>query len=555
MAISVTESESSLYGLDDESRQIVLDMVGQLRKRLLTREKILEYDSKDVFPEETIREMLSPDIGLQLLFIPEAYGGMGGGARDCCAMTQALSKICLGVATGFFAVQLGSDPIIVSGTEEQKQKWLGAIAEGTSLVAYAVTESNAGSNLAALTTKAEPIMDDSGQVTHYRINGTKQFISTGGYADFITLLVKTPEGPSFFIVEKGTEGFVQGKSEEKHGIRASNTSPLSFTDVVVPAENLVGGMPGQGMKQANKVFGYTRLMVAAMAIGAGKAALDIVIPYAQQRIQFGGPLSEKQGYTHKLIVPHAVRLEVAQTHMDEVALRLDFGESDLHVEGSIAKLFASESANRAADDAMQALGGYGYITEFEVEKIKRDVKITCIYEGTSEIQQNIISTFRWKATRKSKGEFYSSIGREMMDLDAVVGDAGCRYYGLAADVLNDTIMRVHDNRLTRRQYVMFTLADMMTHVEVGASFARKAAALAEGGDPEAEKIKAMSRIFADEVAQLVVRGAQKILIGCGIFDPNTAAEFMDTVGLNTLVCSAQNVIHDMDLVADKLFKR
>ena len=555
MTVSVNETGSTLKGLDTESRQMVIDMVRQLRKRLLTKEKILEYDQKDIFPEETIRELLSPDIGLQLLYFEEAYGGMGGGARDCCAATLEISKICLGIGTAFFAVQLGADPIIVGGTEEQKQKWLGAITEGNCLVAYAVTEAGAGSNLAALKTKAEPVLDDAGEVKGYKINGTKQFISTGGYADYITLLAVTPEGPAFFVVEKGTEGFVQGKGEEKHGIRASNTSPLSFTDVFVPAENLIGGVPGQGLKQANKVFGYTRLMVAAMAIGPGEAALEIVIPYAKERIQFGGPLSEKQGYTHKLVVPHAVRLTAARAHMDEVALRLDAGESDLQVEGSMAKLFATEAANRAADDAIQALGGYGYINEFEVEKIKRDVKITCIYEGTSEIQQNIISTFRWKVTRKSKGEFYNSIHREMEELDAVVSDASCRFYGLAAGILNDTIMRVHENRLIRQQHVMFSLADMMTHVEVGASMARKAVALAQAGDPEAEKIKAMSRIFADEVAQLVVRNAQKILMGCGLFDQNTAADFMDTVALNTLVCSAHNVIRDMDMVADILFER
>ena len=555
MTASVSETGTELKGLDSESRQMVIDTVRQLKKRLLTRDKILEYDRKDFFPEETIREMLGPDIGLQLLFIDEAYGGMSGGARDCCAVTLEISKICLGISTAFFAVQLGADPIIVGGTEAQKQKWLGTIAEGNCLVAYAVTEAGAGSNLAALKTKADPVLNDAGEVTGYRINGSKQFISTGGYADFITLLAKTPEGPAFFIVEKGTAGFVQGKGEEKHGIRASNTSPLSFTDVFVPVENLIGGVPGEGMKHANKVFGYTRLMVAAMALGPGEAALEIVIPYAKERIQFGGPLSEKQGYTHKLVVPHAVRLAAARAYMDEVALRLDSGESDLHVEGSIAKLFTTESANRAADDAMQALGGYGYISEFEVEKIKRDVKITCIYEGTSEIQQSIISTFRWKETRKSKGEFYGTIAREMEQADAAVNDAGCRYYGLAAGILNDTIMRVHDSRLIRQQYVMFSLADMMAHVEVGASLARKAVALARSGDAEAEKFKAMSRIFADEVAQLVARNSQKILMGCGLFNQNTAAELMDALAYKTLVCSAHNIIRDMDLVADILFER
>lgn len=544
-----------LKGLDLEMREMVIDTVRQLKDRLLTREKILEFDKNEFFPEETIREMLGPEIGLQLLFIPEEYGGMGGGTRDCCAVILEMCKICLGIGTAFFAIQLGADPIIVGGTENQKEKWLGAIAEENALVAYAVTEAGAGSNLAALKTKAEPVKNDAGEITGYTINGTKQFISTGGYADFITLLANTPEGPAFFVVEKGTPGFVQGKGEEKHGIRASNTSPLSFTDVFVPVENLIGGEPGMGMKQANKVFGYTRLMVAAMALGSYQAALDIVIPYAKERIQFGSPLSEKQGYTHKLVVPHVVRFQAATAYMDEVAIRLDSGESDLHVEGSIAKLFASESANKAADDSIQALGGYGYITEFEVEKIKRDVKITCIYEGTSEIQQSIISTFRWKDTRKSKGGFYGSIADEMEKLNADVDNAGCHLYGLAANVLNDIIARVHDARLTRKQHVMFTLADMMTHVEIGASLARKAVTLTKANDSNATKISTISRIFADEVAQLVVRDALKLLMGTDVFDKTVAADFMETESYKKLILSSLNVINDMDKVADIVFER
>lgn len=555
MTPSVSETETVLKGLDHESRQMVIDTVKQLKKRILTKENILKFDREEIFPEEIIRSLLGPDIGLQLLFIPEAYGGLGGGARDCFEVIHEISSICLGIATGFFAVQLGSDPLLVGATEEQKQKWLGAIAEGDVLVAYAVTEPGAGSNLAALKTKADPVLNDEGKVTGYKINGTKQFISTGGYADFITLLANTPEGPSFFVVEKGTEGFVQGKGEEKHGIRASNTSPLSFTDVFVPVENLIGGVPGKGMKHANKVFGYTRLMVAAMGLGAGKAALDIVIPYAKERIQFGSPISEKQGYTHKLIVPNAVRLEAATAYSEEVALRLDSGEEDLQVEGAIAKFFATESANKTADDAMQALGGYGYIAEFEVEKIKRDVKITCIYEGTSEIQQNIISTFRWKKTRKSKGEYYKAISSEMEELDSAMGDAGCRFYALAANALNDAIMLVNDNRLTKQQYIMFTLADMMTHVEVGASMARKAMKLDQTGNPGAEKIKAMSRIFANNTAQLVAQNILKILQGSGVFDQQAVSEFMERVAFNELICSYENIIKDMDIVADILFER
>jgi len=547
--------QDALYGLDDESRQMVVDTVRQLRKRLLTKERILEYDRKEIFPEEVIREMLGPEIGLQLLFIPEEYGGMGGGARDCCVVTREMCKICLGIGTAFFAIQLGSDPLLVGATEAQKEKWLGAIAEGDTLVAYAVTEPNAGSNLAALTTKAEPVLDQAGELSGYRINGTKQFISTGGYADFITLLANTPEGPSFFVVEKGTPGFVQAKGEEKHGIRASNTSPLSFDDVIVPKENLIGEVPGQGMKQANRVFGYTRLMVASMALGAGEAALEIAVPYAKERVQFGSPLSEKQGYTHKLIVPHAVRLIAAEAYIEEAARRLDSGEQDLQVEGSIAKLFATESANKTADDAMQALGGYGYICEYEVEKIKRDVKITCIYEGTSEIQQNIISTFRWKKTRKSKGEFYGAMAAEMESLHKERDDLGARFYGVAAKSLNELVNRVHENKLTRYQYVMFCLADLMAHVEVGISLARKAARLSGDNDPQAEHFRTVSRIFANMVSDLTVGSALKILSGTGVFDTEALGDFMTVTHCDELSDSYRNIIPDMDRVADHIFER
>lgn len=552
---SPESGDKSLKGLDPESMQMVFETVERLRKRILTKEKVLEYDKKELFPEDIIRYMLSPEIGLQLLGIPEAYGGMGGGARDICDLTREMAKICLGITTAFFAIQLGADPLIVGGTEEQKKRWLGSIADGSSLVAYAVTEPDAGSNVASIKTEAVPVKDKDGRITGYTINGAKQFISTGGYADFITLLANTPEGPTFFVVEKDATGFTRGRGEEKHGIRASNTSPLSFTDVFVPVENLIGGIPGQGLKQANKVFGYTRLMVGAMALGAGEASLGILIPYAKQRLQFGAPLSEKQGYTHKLVVSDAVRLEAAAAYIDELAERLDSGEEDLQVEGSIAKLFATEAANQAADHAIQGLGGYGYIAEYEVEKIKRDVRVTTIYEGTSEIQQNIISTFRWKKTWKTKGEFYISIYKEMEKLDSLIRDAGCIHYGLAARALNDIIKLAHEKKLTRNQYIMFLLADMMTYVEVGASFARKASTLAPKGGREAEKIRIMSRIFANETAQLVMNNIRMILLGSGIFEQEEISGFMQKISFDTLIMSYFNVLTDMDRIADILFER
>jgi len=552
---AATRKQHHLWGLDLESRQMVLDTLGLVRKRLLPKEKVLELDRKEEFPEDIIREMLGPDIGLQLLFIPEQYGGMGGGARDSCALTREMAKICLGVATAFFAIQLGADPILFAGTEEQKQKWLGKIVEGHSLVAYAVTEAEAGSNLAALKTKADPVKDDAGKITGYVINGTKQFISNGGYADFLTVLAKTPEGPSFFIVEKGMEGFYQGKGEEKHGIRASNTSPLTFTDVFVPAENLLSGVPGNGLKQANMVFGHTRLVVAALGIGAGEAALDIVIKYAKERIQFGTPLSEKQGYTHKLVVPNAVRLEAAAAYMEEQATRLDAGEKDLQVEGSIAKYFATEAGNRTAEDGIQALGGYGYIAEYEVEKIKRDVKITCIYEGTSEIQQNIIGMFRWRASVKSKGKYYEAMAAELEAIDPSAAETGAETYALAARALNETIMFAHSHKLTKQQYIMLCLADMMTYVEIGVSMARKASRVVKEDAPEARKIVIMSRVFASEVAEVVAKNAMKIIMGSGLADEQSTSELKKKIGYEGLMKSYSGLIKDMDAISDILFDR
>lgn len=545
----------NLRGLDAESREMAVETVRQLKKRLLTPEQILAFDRDERFPEAAIREMLGPEIGLQLLFIPEEYGGMGGGARDCCAITREMSKICLGVATAFFAIQLGADPLLVGGTDAQKEKWLGAIAEGDCLVAYAVTEPEAGSNLAALRTQATPVPAADGGPGGYQLNGTKQFISNGGYADFVTVLAKTPDGPSFFVVEKGAKGFIQGKGEEKHGIRASNTSPLIFEELFVPAENLIGETPGKGMKQANQVFGYTRLMVAAMALGGGEAALDRVIPYARERIQFGSPLSEKQGYTHKLVIPHVVRLEAGAAYMEAIAERLDGENGDLQVEGSIAKFFLTEAANDAADDAMQALGGYGYIREFEVEKIKRDLKITCIYEGTSEIQQSIISTFRWKSSRKSKGAFYESMAQTADAIHERHPDMGADHYALAARALNQTINLVHEHKLTRQQAAMFALADMMTQVEVGLSLLKKTQTLCETGDRQAERYRLISRIFASEVARMVGEKLVEVLMGGGLFNVEQMAEFGKTVALEKLIFASYHRFSDMDRLADWVFER
>jgi alkylation response protein AidB-like acyl-CoA dehydrogenase len=541
------EADVAPAGLPIEERQMILDLLGQVRQRMLTPEKLRQYDQDETFPEAEVRELLGPDIGLQLLFIPEVYGGLGGGALDMATVSEAMGKICLGVATAFLVVHLGSDPILVGGTEEQKRKWLTKVAEGA-LVAYAVTEPEAGSNLSNLKTTASPVLDDQNRVTGYRIRGSKQFISSGGFADFLTVLAQTPEGPSFFVVEKGTQGFIVGKPEQKHGIRSSNTVSLTFDDVLVPAEDLIGGVPGQGLAQANEVFGYTRLMVAALGLGAGVAALEKVVAYAKERVQFGSPLIEKQGYTHKLVLPFVAKLEAARAYIEEVAGRLDAGETDLQPEGSIAKLYATEVANACADAAIQALGGYGYIREYDVEKIKRDVKITTIYEGTSEIQQLIVSTFRWRTSVQTKGVFYESLAERLDTVHKEHGDIKADVLAGMVRLLNGLFDVVHKAKATRRQHIMFQLATLASIAETGVALADKVVRAEGPASEQAGYLRLCTRINTALGAQSAFSIANEILYGSGIWSSSDAQAVLDSSRFD-FGYSQSGLITDMDALA------
>ena len=535
-------------GLDEATRAMIIETIGALRRELLTREKILELDDNSEFPQEIIRELLSERIGLQLVFIPQEYGGLGGNAYDTYRVSVELAQICLGVATAFLAIHLGAEPLLLFGTEEQKRIWLGRIVNDGAIVAYAVTEADAGSNLDAIKTKAEPLTDDSGQIIAYRLNGSKQFISNGGYADFVSLLAKTPQGATFFIIDGQSEGLNRGKPEHKHGIRASNTSPLTLDNVIVPAENIIGGEPGMGLKQANEVFAYTRLMVAAFGLGAGLSAMEKAVKFASERIQFGTPLLEKQGYTHKLLVPNIVRLTAAQAYIEEIARRIDSGDTEIMVEGSIAKYFATEAGNTAAEAAIQALGGYGYMHEYEVEKIKRDVRITTIYEGTSEIQQNIIYLFRWRTTIKSKGEFYRGLAEEMHLLSKQSGLESSAIIAQAVALLNDLIFFAHNNKLTRQQHVQFLLADMISWTEVAMALARKTVEHIKRAELDSDKLKSILRIFVAETVRLVSNKSLEIMLGSATVNEETKKEYLEKLHHLDSVNAEQNIINEMDKI-------
>ncbi len=528
-----------LTRLDTADLDLVVSTLKEFTGRETPLDQRLRWDGADTCPVDAVRAMLGPEVGLHLVFLPEEYGGMGGGAYDIYRLSCEFAKIDLGLATSMLAVALGTDPLRVGCTPRQKQRWIPRIANEGLIVAYGVTEPEAGSNIQAVKTEAAPITDAAGRVTHYRLTGVKQFISNGSIADLYTILAKAPGGPSFFIVERNTAGLTPGKHEVKHGIRLSDTSQLLLQDVIVPADQLIGEQEGQGLKQANEVFGFTRLMVAGFGLGAGLTALSKAIAYSKQRRQSGTFLCEKQGFTHKLLVPNSVRLAAAQAYIEYVADLLDTGTEDRQVEGAVAKLFATEVGNVAADDAVQALGGYGYCVDFEVEKIRRDARILRIYEGTSEIMQNIIGVFRMRRSVQSKGRFYGDMAASVEGF----ADAGGPAVAHAARFLSDAVNLAFREKLIKQQHALFECATSMTEVETAVALTRAAA---RSGS---ELMKAQARVWASEVAVSVSTRLLKLFSASGVLAPEKFEQLNQSADLPGAIGLSAGRLPDMDFIA------
>ncbi len=546
-------------GLDRDTFNLVMQSIKDYAQHELTDAVLIEIDTTDVFPEEIVRGLCGDVLGVSLLFIPEHLGGMGGDAFDVYRVSELLAGIDLGIATGALATFLGSDPIVFGGTEEQKERWIGAIAEHGLLMAYGATEPEAGSDLGSLKTTAKRVEED-GSITGYVINGNKQWISNGGYADLYTILAMAPDGPTWFVVDHDAEGFTKGAPEDKHGIRASNTAALSLQDVHVTPDRVVGDVEGQGLVQAQMVFGYTRLMVAAFGLGGGWAAMDRAIPYSTERIQAGSPLSQKQGYTHKLIVPHVVRLEAARAYIEETAERLDTGEEILNTEGAIAKYLASEAGNDAADAGIQALGGYGYTKEYMVEKYKRDVRITTIYEGTSEIMEMTIARDRWQHHLKTRGVYYHDRARALEQLEREAPGAGCSTAAVALHSLAEVLEQARIHRLTRSQHVLFRIGEVVAFAEGAEAMARRAVRARLGTLPEktderfdADGLAAISRVFAREAAMKVGQEGTRWIVGASEPGGIDIAAFEAAVGVPAIRDAQVGLVADMDAVAAAIY--
>jgi butyryl-CoA dehydrogenase len=365
-------------------------MIQDLARKVAV-EKVLpvraELDEKEEFPWEIMK--VCAEAGLFGVSISEEYGGFGGGVLENCLAVEEMSRICLGVATSYAASGLGAHPIMLYGSPEQKKKYLPDIAKGKRLAAFGLTEADAGSDASAIRTTAARKADG------YLLNGTKQWITNGGEAEIYTIIAitdrsKGPRGASALIIEKGTPGFEFGKKEKKMGIRASATRELVFQDCFVPKENLIG-KEGMGFIVTMRTFDRTRPGVGAQGVGLAQGALDETVRYAREREQFEKKIISFQAIQH-LLADMAIQVEAARALVYSVARYIDQEKNPKEISkvSGMAKVFASDVAMKVTTDAVQIFGGYGYMREYPVEKMMRDAKILQIFEGTNQIQRNII---------------------------------------------------------------------------------------------------------------------------------------------------------------------
>ncbi len=372
------------YLFNDEQKMI-RDLAHKIAEEKV-RPSAAKYDKSEEYPWDVIKVIADSD--LFGLFIPEEYGGLGVNVLNLCLATEELSRACGGIAVCYAASALGTFPIVLFGNDEQKKKYLPDLAKGKKVAAFGITEPEAGSDASAIKTTARKDGD------YYILNGLKHFITNGGDAEIYTIIAMTDKskgarGASAFIVEKGTKGFTFGKKEDKFGIRASSTRELIFTDCKIPKQNLLA-KEGMGFIVTMKTFDMSRPGVAAQALGIAQGALELAVKYAKERHQFEKSISSFQGIQW-MLADMATEIEAARALVYSTARMVDAGIKSVAKESAMAKMYASDVAMKVAVDALQIFGGYGYMNDYPIEKYVRDAKITQIYEGTNQIQRNIIA--------------------------------------------------------------------------------------------------------------------------------------------------------------------
>jgi acyl-CoA dehydrogenase len=349
------------------------------------RPRAADYDEHSTHPEDVIAK--AHELGLMNIHIPEEYGGPGLSIFDGILVGEELSWGCSGITVSIIANTLGAAPVVLSGNDEQKRKWLPPLLEEPLLCSFGLTEPNAGSDVSGIQTTAVPDGDD------YVINGSKMFISNAGHAAWMVVFASTDKskghrGLSAFIVPADADGYTVEKHLDKMGQRSTDTSAVAFQDVKVPAANRLGE-EGDGFKIAMRTLDHTRPGTAIGAVGVARAAYEYAVDYSRERVQFGQPIAMNQGVNF-LIADMAAEIEAARLLTWPAAWLLDRGDRAT-LQSSFAKRFASDTAMKVTTDAVQIFGGYGYMREYPVEKLMRDAKLFQIYEGTSQIQRLVIA--------------------------------------------------------------------------------------------------------------------------------------------------------------------
>jgi len=366
-----------------------LDEIRELARSVAT-DRIAPYaaevDDAARFPTEGYQALV--DSQLHAVVIPEAYGGVGADALTGAVVAEEIARCCATTQQVSGANELFAWPLLLAGAEEQKQRWLPPIAAGDALGAFALSEPEAGSDVAAMTTRATATEDG------WRLRGTKRWITNGGVADcYVLFAVTDPDagtrGMSAFVLEKTDAGLAFGAPEKKMGLKGSPTTELYLDDVPLPADRLIG-RPGDGLKIALGTLDRTRTAVAAQAVGIAQGALDVAVDYVSERRQFGRLLAEFQGLQF-MLADMAVAVRAARLLTHAAAEEIEAASTTMGTAGAAAKLFASDTAMKVTTDAVQLLGGSGYVKDFPVERMMRDAKITQIYEGTNQIQRIVIA--------------------------------------------------------------------------------------------------------------------------------------------------------------------
>jgi len=368
-----------------EEQKMVKDLAHKIAEEKI-RPAAAKYDISEEYPWDVLKVMAESD--MFGLFIPEEYGGFANSVMNLCLATEEFSRACGGIAVCYAASALGTFPIVLFGTDEQKKKYLPDLAKGKKVAAFAITEPEAGSDASGIKTVAKKEGD------YYILNGLKHFITNGGDAETYVVIAMTDKtkgarGASAFIVEKGAPGFGFGKKEDKFGIRASSTRELIFTDCKIPAANLLA-KEGLGFIVTMRTFDMSRPGVAAQALGIAQGALELAVKYVRERVQFGKPISSFQGIQW-MLADMATEIEAARGLVYSTARMVDAGVKDVAKESAMAKMYASDVAMKVTIDALQLFGGYGYMKDYPIEKYVRDAKITQIYEGTNQVQRSIIA--------------------------------------------------------------------------------------------------------------------------------------------------------------------